>query len=254
MQLNLFETVRTELDDDGVLKCTLDRAEQRNALTMQSLRDLAGLWELIDADSRIKAVVLTGAGRAFCAGGDVSGMAGDSFDIAEISLGPLTSKVWRGLAEVSKPVVAAVNGDAVGAGLFLAALADFVVAADTARLGDPHVRVGLVASGGGILTATIGVHHAKELLLSGELVGAKRAYEMGLVGAVCAPPEVMPIARARAGKLALLPVEALRWTKRCLGRHVQSAWSLSWDAELAFEALSAGKPAHRAAVDAFMRR
>ncbi len=252
--VTVFETITTELDEHGVLLCTLNRPSQRNALTMQSLHDLASLWELVEADERVRAVVLTGSGEAFCAGGDVAGMASDDFDIAAISLGPLTARVWRGLAEVSKPIIAAVNGDAVGAGLFHAALCDFVIASESARFGDPHVRIGLVASGGGILVSSIGVHHTKELLLSGTLVSAGRAREMGLVTATCPAGEELAAAQARAEQLAGLPADALRWTKRCLGHQVRQAWSLTWDAELAFEALSAARPAHRAAAESFRAR
>ncbi|MGE3621533.1 MAG: enoyl-CoA hydratase/isomerase family protein, partial [Acidimicrobiia bacterium] len=246
-------TLRTELVEGGVLVCTLDRPDRLNALTRTSLEELAALWRRIEDDEEVRAVLVTGAGRAFCAGGDVSGMTGPDLDIAGLALGRLTTDVWRALGALTRPVVAAVNGDAVGAGLFIPVLADFVVAAEHARFGDPHVRLGLVASGGGALVASLGVHHAKELLLSGDLVDAGRAREMGLVGAVCPAGEVMALALARARQLAALPHEAVRWTKRCLNRHVDEAWSLTWDAELALEAISATRSAHATAVEGFGR-
>lgn len=248
-----LETIRLERDG-AVLVCTLDRPDVLNALSLRSLTDLASLWAALAADPSVGAVVVTGAGRAFCAGGDVSGMATDEFDIEALSLSDVGTTVWKAQAAVPQPIVAAVNGDAAGAGLFLAALCDLVLAAPTARFGDPHVRLGLVASGSGILVASIGLHHTRELLLTGRMVPAARAQVMGLVASVHEPDDLLGAARERAGSLAALPAQALRWTKQSLNRHLDASWSRTWDAELALEALSARSPEHRDAVARFRDR
>src|SRR5690606_36914212 len=119
---------------------------------------------------------------------------------------------------------------------------------------DPHVRLGLVASGTGILAASVGLHRARELLLAGRLVPAARAEAMGMVTAVHEPGDLLGAARELAATLAALPPKALQWTKRSLNRQLAASWSRTWESELALEALSAQTPEHRDAVARFRDR
>lgn len=253
----MSDQVDTALEVDvygGVLTCKLNRPDSMNSLRERDLRDLAALWAGLPDRDDVNVVILTGSGRAFCAGGDVEGMASGDLDVAAASMDGYGSACFKNLAAVPQPVIAAVNGDAVGAGMLLVAIADFAIAADSARLGDPHVRLGLVAPGAGLLVPSIGLRHTKELLLGGRLIDAAHAAEIGLVNRVVPTDSVMTEARSLAEEIASSPAEAVRWTKRCLNRLLDHSWDLTWETELAMEALASTTPSHKAVAAAFVAK
>ncbi len=249
-----FESLGVEVDDFGVMTCTLNRPESLNAVTTQDLKDLTALWASLVDDDEVRAVVITGAGRAFCAGGDVKGMSSGQLDVAALAMSSLGPAPWKGLMTVQQPVICAVNGPAVGVGIFFPALADLVLAAPAAKFGDPHVQRGLVATGAGALISSIGLKNTKQLLLVGDLIDADEALRIGLINQIVPADELVATATALGRRLASFPQEALRWTKKTINRSLDLAWNVSWDAELALEALSAYTDGHKAAVAAFLDR
>jgi enoyl-CoA hydratase/carnithine racemase len=240
--------------DDGLLTCTLNRPEALNAVTPQVLRELGALWDEVADDSSVRAVLITGAGRAFCVGGDVRSMHNGQLDVAEVALNPYGAATWRKLAALPQPVISAVNGVTVGAGLFFLGLSDIVLATPEAQFGDPHVKLGLVASGAGILAPSIGLRHAKALMLMAEMIDAEEAHRIGLINKIVAGDELLDRATSLARKLGAYPPAAFRWSKRCMNRILEQTWNIAWDAELAFEALSASTGGHKAAAEAFANR
>src|ERR1700693_1274797 len=217
----------TEIDvqADGPLRIiTLNRPESLHSVNDALHHGLAKLWQRMSDDQSARAAVITGAGRAFSAGGDfvyLNELAGDAALRAKtIAEG---REIVLGMARCRIPVVAAVNGPAVGLGCSLVALSDIVYIAEDAYLADPHVQVGLVAADGGPLTwpLHISVLQAKEYALTGTRISAQRAVEIGLANHIVADPLSEAIACAK--KIMELPRQAVESTKRMLNLHVERA-------------------------------
>jgi len=209
--------VKTEIAQDGIALITLDRADKRNALNTALRRDLiAAVASALDDDT-VHALVLTGAGGHFCAGGDIDSMA---------ELTPRTGRarmkdgqrLVRMLHDAEKPVIAAVEGFAVGAGAGLALLADSIVIGDGATIGFPFFRVGLVPDFALLHTMPrrIGGARARDLLLFARMVAAKDAVAMGLADQLVPKGEAVAQASARARELAAMPPHAFALAKRQL--------------------------------------
>ena len=215
-----YETLLFDVAD-GVATVTLNRPEALNAFSSEMQRELGGLIARLAEDPAVRAVVLTGAGRAFCAGGDIREMeaASDPIPLAgRNKLHRMLTTVLMPLVRLEKPVIAAVNGAAVGAGMNLALAADITVVSDTATFSQAFVKVGLVPDTGGLylLTRLIGLNRAKELCFTGRMFGAREAMELGLVNRVVPPNELMPTALALAQELASGATAAIGLTKSLL--------------------------------------
>jgi 2-(1,2-epoxy-1,2-dihydrophenyl)acetyl-CoA isomerase len=233
-EVAITEGLRRELGDDGVLVLTLDRADVHNALTWRTRDALSEELEHASADTFVRAVVVTGAGqKAFCAGADLRmppptpakpDGAPDRVhgDVAR-SVAAGWQRVLTAVLDCDKPVVAAVNGAAAGAGMHLALAADVVVMADTARLVPVFVRRGIVPDGGGayLLTRLVGPHVAKQLYLFGDDVSAAEAQRLGLVLQVAPQAETVPTALALARRLAAGPTRTLGATKRLINHALE---------------------------------
>ena len=249
----------TELDD-GVLTVTLNRPERLNALNREAHESLEDLWSDVARDPEVRVVLLTGAGRAFCAGGDVKDMAersGSSTPSPFMGSGAIQSNARRlilNVLEVNQPIIAALNGDAVGLGATIALFCDITIAAENARVGDPHVRVGLVAGDGGavIWPLLVGVHRAKELLMTGRLISATEAERIGLINRVVPQGEALSAAQELARELANGPTLAIRWTKASVNKLIRERMNLILDASLAFENMSMASEDHGEAARAFV--
>ena len=243
-----------------VATITLNRPERLNAVGGGMHEELEDIFARLNSDSDVNAVLLTGAGRAFCAGGDVSGMGSPQGSAAapsmQVTMGRGPRRLIVNLLEVEAPVVVAVNGDAVGFGATLALFGDVIFAAENARIGDAHVRMGLVAGDGGavIWPLLVGLHRAKEYLMTGDLIPAAEAERIGLINHVVPAGELMPKARGLAERLANGPTWAVRWTKASLNKVVRERMNLILDASLAYEALSLGTEDHKEAARAFMEK
>lgn len=215
-----YETLLYDLTD-GVATVTLNRPEVLNAFSTPMQRELAAVIARLADDSAVRAVVLTGAGRAFCAGGDIGEMEGaaDPTPLASRNkLHRMLTSVLMPLVRLEKPVIAAVNGVAAGAGMNLALAADITLVAEQARFSQAFVKVGLVPDTGGLylLTRLIGLNRAKELCFTGRMVDAREALELGLVNQVVAADELMPRAKALAQELARGATAAIGLTKSLL--------------------------------------
>ena len=181
-----FETVRYEVRD-AIAHVTLDRPEARNALSASLMRDLTAAFERAGADPAVRVVILTGAGKAFCAGVDLkepATMSGETIVPGE------RPSVWRAMEACRRPIIGAINGAAITGGFELALACDVLVASTHARFADTHARVGVIP-GAGLsqrLSRAIGIYRAKYLSLTGNFLSAEQAYEWGLVSHVV-PPE-----------------------------------------------------------------
>jgi enoyl-CoA hydratase/carnithine racemase len=222
---------------EGALRIiTLNRPDSLNSVNDDLHSGLARIWQRLTDDPTARAAVLTGAGRAFSAGGDftyLEELAGD----AELRAKTIRDgrEIVLGMARCRIPVVAAVNGPAVGLGCSLVALSDIVYIAEDAYLADPHVQVGLVAADGGPLTwpLHISLLLAKEYALTGTRIRAERAVELGLANHVVADPVTEAIACAK--RIMELPQQAVESTKRVLNIHLERAVLASLDYALSAE-------------------
>ena len=222
---------------EGALRIiTLNRPDSLNSVNDDLHSGLARIWQRLTDDPTARAAVLTGAGRAFSAGGDfayLEELAGD----AELRAKTIRDgrEIVLGMARCRIPVVAAVNGPAVGLGCSLVALSDIVYIAEDAYLADPQVQVGLVAADGGPLTwpLHISLLLAKEYALTGTRIRAERAVELGLANHVAADPVAEAIACAK--RIMELPQQAVESTKRVLNIHLERAVLASLDYALSAE-------------------
>ena len=244
MDYHLSEQL-TVTSDGPVRIVTLNRPESLNAVSPDMQRSLISVWSQLAADREARAVVLTGAGKAFSAGGDM-----DNFLVQheDVERRRASLRNARRLADemvgFHLPVVAAVNGPAIGLGATLAILSDIVVMSEKSYLADTHVLVGLVAGDGGaafwpLLT---GLLRAKELLLLGSRVSPQEAVGLGLANRVVPAEQLMTEATDLAKRLAALPPQAVQDTKRSLNIHLKTAMGSVLDFSLATEGESFGSP------------
>ncbi|MEU9785346.1 enoyl-CoA hydratase/isomerase family protein [Streptomyces phaeochromogenes] len=229
----------------------LNRPEQLNAMSEELHSGLASVWDTLADDPEARVVVLTGRGRAFSAGGNFDIMTRVQRDRAfrEQNVDE-ARRIITGMVRCPLPVIAAVNGPAVGLGCSLALLSDLVLIADDAYIADPHVQVGLVAGDGGalVLPLLVGLTRAKELLFLGDRVGAEEAVRLGIANRVVAKDKLLDEAMDLARRLAALPVRALRETKRAVNLHLEQAMTTVLEPALLAERDTMHDPDHIAVV------
>ncbi len=244
----------------GVATITLNRPERLNALTFQVYEELRDAFRTLDTEPGVRAVLLTGTGRGFCSGGDVTDIIGRLFErdpAGLLAFTRLTCDLILALRRCRRPVVAALNGTTAGAGAVIAAACDFRIAAETAKIAFLFVRVGLSGADMGaawLLPRLVGLSHATELLMTGDFISAARAQEIGLYNKVVPANELLPAARSVAEQLAQGPAAALAVTKDALNREV----SMDLETALAFEARAQAElmrhPNFRESYDAFVAK
>ncbi|MEZ5740539.1 MAG: enoyl-CoA hydratase-related protein [Burkholderiaceae bacterium] len=217
--LPAYETLLLEMIDPQVLLVTLNRPARANALNTQMGRDYLDLWSRLTADAGdVRCIILTGAGdKAFCAGGDLKERDGMSPQQWQHQHDIFERQYWT-LVDLQIPVIAAVNGHAYGGGFETALNCDFIYAASHARFALTEVTLGLIPGTGGTqnLPRAIGERRAKELLLTGRAIPAGQALEWGLVNAVCDAPELLPLARQTASRIAANAPLAVRQIKKAV--------------------------------------
>lgn len=207
---------------NGVATIRLDRPDRLNALTFESYAELRDAFATLHGARDVRAILLTGTGRAFCSGGDVKDIIGRLFDVPEADLFAftrMTCDLIENMRRCEKPIVAALNGTTCGAGAVMAAAADVRVAANTAKIAFLFTKVGLSGADMGaawLLPRIVGLGRASELLMLGEFITAQRAYEIGLYNEVCSPEELEARAGEWARKLAAGPTMGMAITKRML--------------------------------------
>jgi enoyl-CoA hydratase len=246
------------VDADGPVRIVrMSRPEQLNAINEELHLGLTQVFPQLSADTDARVAVITGEGRAFSAGGDfdlLDRMAHDrALRRAVIAEG---RELVLSMIRCRVPVIAAVNGPAVGLGCSVIALSDVVYMAESAYLSDPHVTVGLVAADGGPLTWPLhtSLLLAKEYAFTGDRIPAQRAAEIGLANHVCPDGEVLAAALAAAQKIAALPQQAVEATKRVLNLHVERSVLATIDFAMASESESFDTPDLRANIDRFLGR
>ncbi|MDT7944626.1 MAG: enoyl-CoA hydratase-related protein [Dehalococcoidia bacterium] len=252
-----YRTLLIEKSDNGVCVVTMNRPEKRNAVNLQMHQELEQIWLHIAEDDEVRCIVLTGAGPAFCAGGDVEGMETGSFR----PQGPrvpfyMVRRLISNLLEVEQPIVAAVNGDAAGLGATLALFCDIIVMSETARIADTHVRMGLVAGDGGVIIWPwlVGMARAKEFLLTGRWVDGREAERLGLVNYAVPADQVMPKAMEIAHILAQGAPMAIRWTKYAMNKVLREHVNLALDSSMFLEAMTMSSEDLQEAARAFRER
>lgn len=208
-----------------------------------------------DADSDL--VVLTGEGRAFCAGGDTTWFKQQIEDPKAFrAITPEAKRIVSSLLDMEKPIICRLNGAAAGLGATIALLCDVVVAAETAVIGDPHVKVGLVAGDGGALIwpQLIGFARAKEFLMTGEMLAAKRAEQIGLINHVVPADQLDAKVAEIAEKILANPRWAVRWTKTVANQPLKALSAQLSEAAIAYEILSNMMSDRKEAVAAFIEK
>jgi len=242
---------------DRVLWVLLDGEGPMNAVDHAMHEDLARLFFDLQRDTDCDIVVLTAEGRAFCAGGDMDWFQDMIDNPANFrAIAPDAKRIISGLLELEKPILCRLNGAAAGLGASLALLCDIIIADERALIGDPHVKVGLVAGDGGavIWPQLIGFARAKELLMTGDMITATRAAEMGLINYAVPAEKLDAKVGELVAKLQGNPRWAVRWTKTAANLVLRDIANKVSDAAIAYEMLSNMTRDRQEAVNAFVEK
>jgi enoyl-CoA hydratase/carnithine racemase len=245
---------------DSVAYITLNRPERLNALTFEVYRELTDAFSALRDEREVRAVVITGAGRAFCSGGDVREIIGPLFERdAEglLEFTRMTCELVRNIRELRVPVIASLNGTTAGAGACIALAADIRLASPAAKIAFLFVRVGLSGADMGaayLLPRLVGLAKATELLYTGDFISAEEAERIGLYNRVVAADELAQATNELASRLARGPGFALAMTKEMLNRELDVSLdtALEWEAQA--QAVCMQHPDYREAYEAFVEK
>jgi enoyl-CoA hydratase len=239
--------------ENGVLTLTYRGVSEHNFIDGKAHTEMATIFDDIAKDTQTNAVVFTGAGRIFCGGAHVDWLGGMSDSEKDRAVAEGREIVDRLLA-VPQPIVAAVNGPAIGLGATLALFSDIIIASESAVFADPHVVIGLTAGDGGavIWPWLIGMSRAKEFLFTGDRVAAGDALRMGLVNHVVPPDQLYSRANEIADRLAALPIVGLRTTKTAVNKILRDTTNVVLDYCLASERYCMSLPEHDAAMAVYL--
>ncbi len=257
MSQDLLETI-----DDGIATITMNRPEARNALTREMMYGLRESLPRLAADSSVRVVVLTGAGGAFCAGGDVKAFAKAAAEGASMSFDQKSHdlrermEVSRVLHEMPKPTLAVIPGPAAGAGLSMALACDMRIAVSGAKMTTAFSKVGLSGDFGGsyFLSHLVGTGKARELYFTGRVLSAEEALELGMVNRVVAEKELQAAALAFARELATLPTVAVGYMKKNLNKALAGSLSDVLDYEAIHMIRTFDTEDHKGAAAAFVEK
>lgn len=256
MKLPKFQAI--DLRRDGrVLHATLNRPETLNAIDIPMHDELHVLVEAAANDEETRVLVLTGAGKAFCAGGNAAAVQ-ETIDNPKLFLegAEKGKKLVYAILDCPKPIIAKVNGAAMGLGATIALFCDITIAADHAKIADPHVRFGLPAGDGGavIWPALIGFNKAKRYLLTGDAVTGMEAASIGLIDSAVPADELDRTVDALAQRIAAGAPQAVQFTKVSVNIELKAIAQRVLDASFALEALAARSKDHQEAITAFIEK
>ncbi len=252
--LILFET-----DANGVATLTLNRPAKYNAFTQEMVIQWAEALDRAGEDPNVRAIIVTGAGKAFCSGGDVGNMAKRTEEDALQRKDYLYRYVHRvafAMERLDKPVIAAINGAARGAGLDMALMCDIRYMAQSATVAESYINMGFISGDGGAwyLPRLIGIDQALELFWTGRVVGAEEAKAMGLVTRIVPDEDLMPAARELATKIASQPTAAVRMFKRAVYQGMTTSLHAHLDLVSSHMSVLRDSPEHKERVRAFLER
>ena len=251
-----FPTIRVERIG-LVMRCQIDNpASDLNVVDEVLHRDLTGLFRALRDERDARAILLTGSKKAFCAGGDFGWFPTlCSVEALEALRHDAKSMIWD-LLDVRQPIVCALNGPAMGLGASIALLCDAIVMADTARIGDPHVRIGIVAGDGGtaIWPLAVGPALAKRFLLTGDALGADQALRLGLVTDVVPAVDLYEAGLALAQRLAAGAPLAIQYTKAAVNKLVKDALNTAFDVAASSELVTFLSQDHKEALAAIVEK
>ena len=246
-----------QVDDDGVATLTFDRPERLNAITLNIYAQFRDLMESLRYDDAVRVIVLTGRGKAFCSGGDVHEIIGSLLDADvkdHLDFTRMTGITVRNMRLLDKPIIAAINGIAAGAGAVIALASDLRVMSRSASFAFLFTKVGLTGADMGaayLLPKMVGLGRASEILLFGDKVTAEDAERWGLANRVVEPEDVLPTAIAWARRLATGPSQAIRMTKRRLQTELHMDLVAAIESEAEAQALLMMAADHRIFHEAF---
>jgi enoyl-CoA hydratase len=255
MDYSSYRFIRAERRD-RILTLTLDNPPM-NTVQMELHNELSRIFHDVQVDHDADVVILTGSGDVFSAGGDIPNMQRridepELFNRKNVEM----KRIVFGLIELEKPIICRINGDCMGLGATLALLCDITVAVDSARIADPHVKMGYVAGDGGaiIWPQLVGFARAKEYLLLGDALTAVEAERIGLINHAVPQTELDTRVNGFADRLARGATKAIRWTKTCMNIQLRQIAHAALDASLAYEALTNISADHQEAVNAFKEK
>jgi enoyl-CoA hydratase/carnithine racemase len=255
------KSFRYQFDETtSVATITLDRPERLNALTFEVYDELKLAFDALDVEPGVRAIVLTGAGRAFCSGGDVEAIIGKLFDTDArglLEFTRATGALIRSMVACRRPIVAALNGTVAGAGAVIASACDIRIAAPSAKIAFLFTKVGLSGADMGaswLLPRLVGIGRATELLMTGDFLDADGAERIGLYNRVVPQEKVVEEARAWAVRLASGPSFALEVTKRMLYREAAMDFDAALAAEVEIQSICMQDANFREAYEAFRER
>jgi len=256
MEINKYKTFKFERRGK-VLEVSFNRPDKLNAVDEQMHGELATLFPDISNDPDCQIIVLTGVGRAFSAGGDIDWMQ-KMIDIPNSfeKTAREAKQIITSLLDCQKPIIAKINGHATGLGATIALFCDVIFASETAKIGDPHVSVGLVAGDGGavIWPQLIGYARAKEYLLTGDLIPASEAARIGLINHAVPSSELDAKVDEFADRLAAGATQSISWTKASINIGLKQLVQSVMETSLAYEAMSSRTADHQEAVNAFREK
>ncbi|MDG2003758.1 MAG: enoyl-CoA hydratase-related protein [Novosphingobium sp.] len=251
-----FETLKVT-QDGKILTISFNRPEVNNATNPQMHQELERIFPLIGTDPEVHVVILTGEGKCFSAGGDINSLKASLDNQTRwIESMEEARRILFAMLDVDRPVIAKLNGHAVGLGATLALCCDIVIAKDTAKIADPHVGVGLVAGDGGsvLWPALVGHAKAKRYLLTGDAISGEEAERIGLISECAAAEELDEKVQALAQRLADGAAMAIRLTKKAINMDLRQRMDAMIEAHLGFETWSHLSNDHREALEAFLEK
>ena len=258
--MNKPNSFQYEQSDNGVATITLNRPDRLNALTFEVYRELTDTFAALKTEPSVRTVVITGAGRAFCSGGDVHDIIGELFKCdmeGLLDFTRMTCELVRNIRALPKPVIASLNGTTAGAGACIALAADVRIAADTAKIAFLFVRVGLSGADMGaayLLPRTVGLAKATELLYTGDFISAQEAERIGLYNRVVSSDKLGETTKEFAERLAQGPAFALAKTKEMLDREADMNFEAALECEAQAQAVCMQHSDYREAYEAFVAK